>query len=396
MSKTGNVEAMVDRVMHWSNINSGTFNTLGLKRMMVELQNSFSILQCTGEIIDTAPIEQIDEQGHIQTFELSPILHFYKRPEAPIKVLLVGHMDTVFEENHAFQKPCRQNENILVGPGVADMKGGLCVMLEALKAFELTENKHNLGWEVIINGDEEIGSLASSVFLEQRAQYNQVGLVFEPAMDAQGTLAGERKGSGKFTILVKGKAAHAGRDFHLGHNAIVLLSKLVAQLDSFNNQKEGLTINIGQIRGGGAVNIVPDFAMCRIDIRVANSEDAIWVQDKMETCINQANLIPGFLVELKGAFIRPPKKLIDRTKTLYDLVLNIAAQLKQPLSIRPSGGCSDGNNLSKVGLPNVDSLGVCGGHIHSSEEYILINSLIERTQLTTEILKILSIQGFSK
>ncbi len=380
-------DAMVNRIMHWSNINSGTFNISGLQGMSHELTQCFSQLDCASEIIATPAYEQMDDQGNIQIIHLSPLLHFWTRPEAPVKVLLVGHMDTVFEAEHPFQHAYKKvDDQKLIGPGVADMKGGLCIMLEALRKFELTADKHKLGWEVIINGDEEIGSVGSAPYIEERAKHNHFGLIFEPAMDDAGTLAGERKGSGKFTILVHGKTAHAGRDFHKGRNAIVLLSKLITEMNNLNHQREGLTLNVGQIKGGGAVNVVPAIAFCRIDIRMSEPEDALWIQDKLSQLIANANQ-DGFSVEINGKFGRVPKKINDKTKVLYDLVLKTSAELGRPLSIQSSGGCSDGNNLSKVGLPNVDTLGVRGGNIHSQDEYLLMDSLVERVELTTALLR---------
>lgn len=191
-------ETMVEQIIQWSNINSGSFNVPGLERMAVVLTKAFSALDCEAGVMSLPPLQQVDGFGHINTVDVGPMLRFWKRPSAPVKILLTGHMDTVFDLNHPFQEAIRQSQQILNGPGVADMKGGLCVMLHALLAFEKSAHAHQLGWEVLINPDEEIGSRGSSLFFEERATRHHVGLLFEPAMDIEGTLAGDRKGSGLF------------------------------------------------------------------------------------------------------------------------------------------------------------------------------------------------------
>lgn len=260
-------EEMAARVMQWSNINTGSFNVPGLERLAAVLTQAFSVLDCEGNVLSLPPIEQVDGVGVTQKVDLGPMLRFWKRADAPNQILLVGHMDTVYELEHPFQQAIRKSDTIINGPGVTDMKGGLCIMLEALTLFEQSDIAKNLGWEVIINPDEEIGSLGSASFLEERAKAHKIGLLFEPAMDEHGTLVGARKGSGRFTLIMHGKAAHSGREHHLGRNAIVALAHMVTKIDALNGKKEGVTLNVGHIQGGGAINVVPDLAICRFDVR---------------------------------------------------------------------------------------------------------------------------------
>ncbi len=389
-----NTEEMVEQIMQWSNINSGSLNVPGLERMAAVLTQAFSGLECEGNVLSLPPLKQVDSLGHTKMVDLGPMLRFWKRPKAPIQVLLVGHMDTVFELEHPFQRALRKSQNIINGPGVADMKGGICVMLNALKAFEKSPNASALGWEVLINPDEEIGSSGSASFLAERAKNHQVGLLFEPAMDEIGTLAGERKGTGNFTIVVHGRAAHAGRSFEQGRNAITLLSYIVNAVDGLNGKQEGITLNVGQIQGGGAINIVPALAIARIDVRLKKNGDELWVKDQLESIIASVEKRDGFKVELHGTFTRKPKIITGKTQELYNLVKELGQEIGQTITWKPSGGCCDGNNLAEAGLPNVDTLGVCGGAIHSEEEYLLVDSLAERTKLTTAILIRLSEKGF--
>lgn len=387
-------EALANRVIEWSNINSGSFNIPGLQRMAAVLTQAFKELDAEGNIFSLPPMEQVDVSGATQRIDLGPMLRFWKRPYAPIQVLLVGHMDTVFGVDHPFQRATRINSAIINGPGVADMKGGLCVMLEALKLFEQDAQAHQLGWEVLINSDEEIGSLGSSTFLAERAKSHQIGLVFEPAMDEKGTLAGARKGSGKFTVVVHGRAAHAGRHFQDGRNAITCMAKIISAIDALNGQRKDVTINVGEVQGGEAVNVVPPLAICRLDVRILQLEDTAWVQEQLTNIMAGINQIEGYKVELHGGFTRKPKSITGKTEKLYQLVQEVGAELGQALGWQPSGGCSDGNNLSEAGLPNVDTLGVCGGAIHSNKEYLLVDSLVARAQLTAFILKRLAQRGF--
>lgn len=386
-------ESMADQIMQWSNINTGSFNVPGLERMSAILTQNFSnSLGCEGDVLSLPPLEQVDNLGNLKRVDVGPLLRFWKRKEAPVQVLLVGHMDTVFELEHPFQQAIRKTQNIINGPGVTDMKGGLCVMLQALRAFEASPYAQNLGWEVLINPDEEIGSFGSGPFLEERAKAHQVGLLFEPAMDEDGTLAGERKGSGNFTVVVHGKAAHAGRSFDEGRNAIVLLAEVITAINGLNGKRDGVTLNIGNIQGGGATNIVPPLAICRIDVRLKLKEDTEWVKENLDKIIASKTQAEGYKVELIGDFNRKPKVLSGKTLDLYNLVKEVGEELGQTIAWKPSGGCCDGNNLASAGLPNVDSLGVCGGKIHSEEEYLLVDSLVPRTKLTTAILIRLSQQ----
>jgi glutamate carboxypeptidase len=391
-----NSKDMADRVIQWSNINSGSDNVLGLERMAATLSQAFSELVCEGDLLSLPPIEKIDSEGGLQQKDVGPLLRFWKRKEAPTQVLLMGHMDTVFPIDHPFQKAFFEDKDfkVLRGPGVADMKGGLCILLEALKAFEKSPNAEKLGWEIIINPDEEIGSLASAPFIQERAKAHHLALLFEPAMDEKGTLAGQRKGSGKFTIVVHGLAAHAGRDFHLGRNAICALSDVVLHLESLNQKREGLTINVGKIEGGGSENVVPNLAIARIDIRTFQVQDEAWIIHEMETAIEKIQKAREVKIELMGHFTRKPKLLEGKTLKLYELVVELARKQGENLGIKLSGGCSDGNNLSAAGLPNVDTLGVYGGKIHSAEEYLIVDSLGKRAKLCFSILSYLSENGF--
>ncbi len=376
---------MIHLTMEWSKINSGSYNTEGLAAMCKALEDNFLWLHGGMERIPLAPLESVDSEGKVIAIPMGDALRIRKRPEAPIQIFLGGHMDTVFAKDHYFQEPVFLDENTMNGPGVADLKGGLVVMLKALEAFEKSPWADQLGWEIVINPDEEIGSQSSDVLFAEAAPRNQLGLIFEPSLP-DGSLAGSRKGSGNFAIVVHGKAAHAGREHHLGRNAIVACAKITQAVDALNGQREGVTLNPGKIEGGGALNAVPDLAIMRFNVRIQKAEDQTWLEEAFAKILQEANAADGITAELHGKFTRAPKPIEPDNIRIFELVKQVGADLGMEISWNATGGCCDGNNLYKYGLPNVDTLGVCGGNIHSDKEYVLLDSLASRAKLSALLL----------
>jgi len=375
---------MLETLIKWAEINSGSQNLPGIRQMQTQIKKLYTNLNVTIHEYAISPYEIINDQGQLIKQTVGDVLCLQQRPEAKYQILLCGHCDTVFDEHHPFQQVTQLDDNTLQGPGVADMKGGLLVMYYALLALEQSPYKDQIGWQVFINADEEIGSLSSSELLPAMVENVDAAFVYEPAMDDTGTLAGTRKGTGNFTICVKGKSAHVGREFSDGRNAIVKLAELITQIHALN-QNHDMIVNVGKVLGGDALNRVPDFAMCKINIRTTRMEDEKKFIDSLTNIINQSNQ-HDFKITIHGKFHRKPKQLDAKTKQLFSFVQAQAAQLELNLPIKATGGCCDGNNLSALGIANVDTLGVRGGHIHTSDEYIKINSLVERAQLSALIL----------
>ena len=194
------------------------------------------------------------------------------RPDAPQRVLLTGHMDTVFPSDHPFQSIRELEPGVLNGPGLADMKGGIAVIAEALMAFESSSMAASLGYDVMINSDEEVGSQSSAPLIERLAAGKLAALTYEPATMPDGTMAGARGGSGNYSVIFTGKSAHAGRNPQDGRNAIVAASDLVLRLKAMQNDE--LPINPAKIEGGSANNVVPDHAVLRFNIRPKSREVA--------------------------------------------------------------------------------------------------------------------------
>ena len=382
---SGQQAAMLDQVKLWSSNNSGSMNREGLAVMLEIIEKAFEPLGGVAERIDLAPLPSVNSKGEVVHTPLGQLLRIRKHPNAPLKVLLTGHMDTVFPVNHTFQTPVMLDENTLNGPGATDMKGGIIVMLHALQALEKSPWAGQIGWEVLVNPDEEIGSIGSAPFLAESAKCNDFGLTYEPST-ADGTLVSTRKGSGNFTAVIHGKAAHAGREPHLGRNAIVALSEFILAINALNGAREGLTVNPGKIEGGGPVNVVPDLAICAFNIRMEKMDDQQWVAGELEKIKTSFNARDGYTLEIHGGFTRPPKEISPANRDLFTFIHECGAQLGLNLKETPSGGCCDGNNLAAHGLPNVDTLGVRGGAIHSDKEFMLVDSLAERARLSALLL----------
>ena len=373
-------DAMVAHTIRWASINSGSHNLPGLERMIHQLSEDFSCLGGMQQHVHLPPYNVIDEKGKPQQRMLGAALSIRKRPEAPLQIFLGGHMDTVFAADHPFQQVNKLSDR-LHGPGVADLKGGLAVMLTALQAFEQTPYASAIGWEILINPDEEIGSPGSDVLFKDIAARNHLGLIYEPALP-DGTLAGARKGSGNFSLVVHGRAAHAGRAIDEGRNAIIMAAELVLELKALHGFLPGVTINPARIDGGAPNNIVPDIAVVRFNIRTEDHAQQQQILQRLEEIAHACNRKQGFHVELHGGFGRPAKALSQANQQLFEHLRQCGNILGIPIEWKATGGCCDGNNLAAYGLANVDSLGVRGGEIHSDKEYALMDSFVERASLT--------------
>jgi glutamate carboxypeptidase len=186
--------------------------------------------------------------------------------------------------------------------------------------------------------------------------------------------------------VVRGRSAHAGRTFASGRSAIVAAAELVGWLDALNRERPGVCVNIGKIDGGGPVNVVPDLSLVRFNVRVADAEAMEWVRPRLDALITRLAARDGIRAELRGEFRSPPKPVDPPTQRLLEHVADCGSRLGLDVRWKATGGVCDGNKLAAAGLPNVDTLGVRGGAIHSDREYLLIDSLTERAKLTALLL----------
>ncbi|PIW28496.1 MAG: acetylornithine deacetylase [Rhodobacterales bacterium CG15_BIG_FIL_POST_REV_8_21_14_020_59_13] len=378
-------DQMVTTLCDWVNINSGSRNAEGLEAMRGRLNTAFSALG--GEVRAEAlkPTIVVEKNGEVHEHAVTPSFHLIQRPDAPVKIVLTGHHDTVFPADDSFQSWVMRDDNIMNGPGAADMKGGLLVMLHALLALERSPLKDQIGYDILISPDEEIGSQGSGPILHELGLKADIGMTYEPAL-ADGSLAGARKGSGNWSLKVSGKAAHAGREHHLGRNAIVAASAFAHALDDLNGQREGVTFNVARIDGGGPPNVVPANAVVRFNIRVKDADDQAWVLSNLERLTADTAKRDGISAEMFGGFTRPAKPMTPANAKMFEWTKAAGSALGLDIQWNATGGVCEGNNLWAAGCPNVDTLGVCGADIHSHEEIVLLDSLTERAKLSAIML----------
>jgi glutamate carboxypeptidase len=382
-------EPMLEQVLAWSAINSGSRNLDGLAQMASLLGDAFSALPGSAVLVDPAPVDAIDPAGKTIDIAHGRNLHLKVRPDAPVQLLFTGHMDTVFGVDHAFQETRWLDEGVINGPGTADMKGGIAIMLAALKAIEANEAGAGFGYEVIINSDEEVGSLGSAPLIAEAARGKKAALTYEPSALPDGTLAGARPGSGNFAITIHGRSAHAGRNPEDGRNALTAAAHLALLFEAM--RQPGLSVNPARIDGGSPSNVVPDIAILRVNLRPATPELQRIAQAMIDEAIALVSNEREVQIHIHGGFARPPKPMTAEAEALFGLVKQAGADLGQSIGWQSTGGVCDGNNIGACGVPVVDTMGVRGGKIHSMEEFLIVESLKERAALSA--LTILRLAG---
>ena len=268
------------------------------------------------------------------------------------------------------------------------MKGGLNVILHSLTTFEGIEGSQRVGYDVMINSDEETGSLASRALIEELARGKYAALTYEPSALPDGTLAHARGGTGNYSITFTGKSAHAGRNPQDGRNAIVAASDLVLRIKAL--EAEDITVNPAKIEGGSANNVVPDLAVLRFNIRPKSTDAMSRFEAELEALITQVAAQHEVGIHRHGGVTRPPKPVDAKAQRLFDLVKACGAELGQQIGWKSTGGVCDGNNIAATGVPVVDTLGVRGGAIHSPDEFMIVPSLRERAALSALVLAKLS------
>jgi len=383
---------MLAQVEAWSAINSGSRNLAGLAAMADLLADAFAALPGELRLLDPACVDAMAADGSLAPLQHGRNIHLKVRPDAPLQLLFTGHYDTVFGADHPFQQLAWRSEGVLGGPGVADMKGGISVMLAALGAVEASPAAAGIGYEIVLNSDEEVGSPGSAALIAQAARGKRAALTYEPSALPDGTLAGARPGSGNFSLFVRGRSAHAGRNPEDGRNALVAAADLALRLAAARS--EGLKVNPARIEGGGPNNVVPDHAVLRVNLRPATVEDQANTQRLLDEIVAAVAADHDVTIMAHGGFARPPKPMTPKAEQLFELVRRCGADLGQQIGWRATGGVCDGNNIAACGVPVVDTMGVRGGAIHSADEYLIVESLAERAALSAlTILRLAEGQG---
>lgn len=365
---------LLARLQSWSAINSGSDHLAGLARMADGLEAALR------ELTPDVTRVPLDDSGRVA-------LRARMRPAAHHRILCSGHYDTVFGADHPFQKATlHEDTGRLNGPGVADMKGGLVVMMAALAAFEQTPAAKQIGWTVLLTPDEETGSIVSAPEIEAAAASHHLGLVFEPARET-GALVKSRSATAVFRAEVHGRAAHAGRNPEDGRNAITALAQFCLDVEAFPESIPDTLVNVGNIQGGAATNIVPDHAVAEVNARASTSAGVEALESAFQAAAESLNAREGYTMSLTGGFHRHPLQVTPLRESLFANLSQCSTDLGHgALEWEHVSGGSDGNLLHAAGLPVLDGMGPIGGGLHSDREYIETASLASRAQIAATFL----------
>jgi glutamate carboxypeptidase len=294
-------------------------------------------------------------------------------------VLVMAHIDTVHPVGAiASALPMRREGDKLFGPGVYDMKGGLSLAVFAAKAILEGGRATRSPVTVLITPDEEVGSPGSRPHIEKLARENLAALVVEPARDG-GKIVTARKGVGRFSVRAKGLPSHAGSYHAAGASAISEMARQIAILDGFTDYARGITVNVGRIEGGGAVNVTPEHCVADVDLRVCDAQAG----EEMTARLHALKAVdPRVTLTVEGGMNRPAFARDKGIDALFDIARGIAADIGFDLvSAELVGGGSDGNFSIAVGTPTLDGLGVDGAGAHTNHEHMLISSIAPRLRL---------------
>jgi glutamate carboxypeptidase len=300
------------------------------------------------------------------------------------RVLVIGHLDTVWPVGTLERLPFRVTpEGRAHGPGIFDMKSGIVCAIEALRVIAAERLTTKRPLTLLLTCDEEIGSKTSRSLVEEEAKNAAAALVLEPPAPG-GIVKTGRKGIGEFTVRALGRAAHAGLDPERGVNAIVELAHQTLRLAALNDYERGITVSVGLINGGTAMNVIPAEASAKVDVRY-------WTQEDGEMIVNSirglAPALPRAQLEVTGGINRPPMPRSDENIALYEQARALAAEIGFELNETIVGGGSDGNFTAAMGVPTLDGLGVDGAGAHADHEHIIIDDIPRRAALLTRLMQ---------
>jgi len=375
----------------WVGRNTGSWNVAGLEAFAPLVGAELASLGFQVTLVPPAPLEYPDRKdariGPIVIAERPALVD----PERARRFLLLGHMDTVFEADSPFQALREDPDDPAraLGPGVSDMKGGLVVLVHALRALAESGDLSRFDVTVLLNPDEELGSLGSRPWIEERARKAQLGFVFEAAREG-GEMVRSSGGVGQFYLTVSGVSAHASSSATEGHSAIVALARKVLAIESVTDYDRGVLLNVGVIAGGTKRNVVPDHASAWIDLRYDDPAVGEEAHRKLEEIARTVD-VPGTHAELWGKLHRPPKGATPQVDELLALHRRVTRELGYgaPDPVH-STGVTDGSLTAAVGLPTLDSMGVRGGRAHTDREFVVKKSLSERAAIAAILLRRLS------
>ena len=359
------------------NIDSGTYTRSGIDRVGAYLQERFQAFGFS---------TRFDRQEQFGNHLIAT--HTGNAPAGP-RILLIGHIDTVFSEGEAQRRPfaiSQQNGGrIATGPGVLDMKSGVLIGMYGLHILISAQEANYKQATFVCNSDEEIGSPSSKPLIQELARQADAVIVLEPGR-AKGTVVSSRRGSGQYRVEVRGVSAHAGVEPQKGRNAILELSYQVQKMQALNGTIPGTTLSVGIIRGGERTNIVPDYAYCEMDVRVSDETGLEAIEAAMHK-VSSKTVLQDTSITLSGGMSCMPFERSKRNEQLIQLAKEAGSELGLKIEDVGSGGASDANNAAVVGVPTIDGLGAGGGLAHNPGEYIELDYLPTRIALLVGLVR---------
>lgn len=353
------------------NIDSGTYTPAGVAAVAAELRPRFAALSCATELV----------LGR----EMGPQLVARRRGAGRGRVLLIGHMDTVYPDGEAHRRPFAIRHEAAFGPGVLDMKGGLLVGLYALRLLHEAGEAPYDELTFLCNSDEEIGSPESTALVAALASQSDAVLVLEPTRDVH-ALTIDRKGVGIYRLEVEGVASHAGADPRRGRSAILELAHRIQALHALNGTIAGVTVNVGVVAGGERPNVVADRAHALIDVRAASAAGVRAIEAALARVAGETT-VPDTSATLSGGFAHQPFEQSAASAQLFTLAREVGAELGLTIRGKPTGGASDGNTAAALGIATLDGLGPAGGLAHNPGEYLELDSIAPRIALLAGLLR---------
>ena len=311
----------------------------------------------------------------------------HKDAEKP-EILLIAHMDTVFPVGTALERPFTIKNGLAFGPGVADMKASQVTLLYAIKYLYEKNNNAFKNVIIILNGDEEIGSPTSRKLIEDISKRVNYALVMEPARK-DGSIVSSRRGGGRYILNVHGKSAHSGVAPEEGRSAIEELAHKTIKLNHLSDHENGISVSVGIIEGGDAVNMIPNSATGYVDVRVQNEEQSLEVSREIVSICSIPD-VEGTTINLEGGITRPPMELDEKNQKLLTLIKEVGNSFGLTVTDTHTGGGSDASFPSHMGVATVDGVGPIGGKLHNEGEYLEIDSLAERCFLLAKTIEKLS------
>jgi glutamate carboxypeptidase len=366
-------EAFIADLARLVNIDCGSYTKAGVDAVGAWMADQFRGL---GASVERRPHDTLGD---------TVVATFDGAAGAGPRILLIGHLDTVFDEGTAAARPFRIADGRAYGPGVTDMKSGLLAGLYAIAA--LRDVLGTLPFERLVyiaNPDEEIGSVSSSPHIREFAAGSDLCLVLECAR-ANGDIVSARKGIVDLRLTVHGRAAHAGVEPEKGRNAIVEAARLTRDLDALNGRWPGVTVNVGVVAGGTRPNVVPELCTLEVDVR-ATSREQLEAAEAEIGALTRATIVPDTTVEISEMGRHWPMEKLERSGRLVEHAQAVARRLEFDVRDVATGGASDANTTAGMGVPTIDGLGPIGGNDHSPAEYLEVDSIVPRTTLLAGLL----------